>query len=240
MLLEITQLSVSYGPILALYGVSLAIDHGEMVALFGPNGAGKSTVLRAVSGLLHLANGQVTAGAVLLHGRTVTRFRTDQLVKEGVALVPEGRHVLGGMSVLENLEMGGYVRRDKAQLKLDLEMVFALFPRLAGRRKQKAVSLSGGEQQMLAIGRALMTRPKLLLPDEPFLGLSPKYIDIIQEKLVEINKGGTTVLFVEQNVRRAVEICRRAYLFRMGTIAAAGPREVFTNDDWVASVYLGS
>ncbi|MCD6400068.1 ABC transporter ATP-binding protein, partial [candidate division WOR-3 bacterium] len=212
-LLEVKNLTVYYGSVLALDDISLSVNGGEIVAMIGPNGAGKSTALKAICGLV-----KSTSGEILFQGEDINGNQPYQLVEKGLCLVPEGRRVFTSMTVLENLEMGAYTRNDK-NIQEDIDRVFTLFPVLKKRQKQRAGTLSSGEQQMLAIGRALMLRPKLLLLDEPSLGLSPNYMETVFEKIKEINKEGTTILLVEQNARMALEYADRGYVFKIGKIA---------------------
>lgn len=239
MLLEAKNLTVCYGMVEALEEVSFKVGEGEIVAMIGPNGAGKSTALKAISGVLEATGGHVASGEVLFSGKNIKGFRTDELVREGISLVPEGRRVFPTMTVLENLEMGAYIRNDKRSVKEDIEKVFALFPSLKERWKQKAGTLSSGEQQILAIGRALMLKPKLLLADEPSLGLSPNFVDSIFDKLIEINKNRTSILLVEQNARMALEVCHRGYVFSVGKIALEGSKEKLLENEEVKRVFLG-
>lgn len=234
MLLEVRGLTVYYGAVRALEGVSFRADEGEIVAMIGPNGAGKSTALKAVCGLV-----KPRAGEVLLQGEKINGLRPDELVRKGLSLVPEGRRIFSTMTVLENLEMGAFIRKSNGTIKEDLEKVFTLFPHLKGRRNQRAGTLSSGEQQMLALGRALMLKPKLLLADEPSLGLSPNYVDLIFEKLAEINKNGTSIILVEQNAQMALEIAHRGYVFMIGEIALEGRGRNLLENGEVKKVFLG-
>jgi branched-chain amino acid transport system ATP-binding protein len=234
MLLEISNLTLLYGRIEALHGIALTVNEGEIVALIGANGAGKTTTMRAVSGLRPIA-----AGTISFAGQDITRMRADKRVILGIGQAPEGRGVFPGMSVLENLEMGAYTRRDKAGIAADLERVFGLFPRLQERRKQAGGTLSGGEQQMLAVGRALMTRPKLLLLDEPSMGLAPMLIQQIFEIITEINEQGTTVLLVEQNAQQALSRAHRGYVLETGKIVKEGSGQDLLHDPAVKEAYLG-
>lgn len=234
MLLELEDLVVAYGRIEALHGVSLGIDKGEIVALIGANGAGKSTTMRAVSGLRAAQRGRI-----LLEGRDITRMRADKRVSSGISQAPEGRGIFPGMTVLENLELGSYTRRDTAGIADDQERVFSLFPRLAERRKQLGGTMSGGEQQMLTIGRALMARPKILLLDEPSMGLAPMLIQQIFSIIAEINSQGTTVLLVEQNAQQALSLAHRAYVLETGSIVRSGTGAELLADPSVREAYLG-
>ncbi|MEU7612193.1 MULTISPECIES: ABC transporter ATP-binding protein [unclassified Micromonospora] len=234
MLLEIDNLKLLYGRIEALHGISLHVDQGEIVALIGANGAGKTTTMKAISGL-HAISG----GSIKFEGNDVSRLRADLRVIRGIGQSPEGRGVFPGMTVLENLEMGAYTRRDKAEITKDLSMVFDLFPRLHERRKQAGGTLSGGEQQMLAVGRALMTRPKLLLLDEPSMGLAPKLIQQIFEIITRINEQGTTILLVEQNAQQALSRAHRGYVLETGRIVKEGTGEQLLHDPAVKEAYLG-
>ncbi|MBM0233523.1 ABC transporter ATP-binding protein [Micromonospora sp. STR1_7] len=234
MLLEIDNLKLLYGRIEALHGISLHVDQGEIVALIGANGAGKTTTMKAISGL-HAISG----GSIRFDGADVSRLRADLRVIRGIGQSPEGRGVFPGMTVLENLEMGAYTRKDKADIAKDLAMVFDLFPRLAERRKQAGGTLSGGEQQMLAVGRALMTRPKLLLLDEPSMGLAPKLIQQIFEIITRINEQGTTILLVEQNAQQALSRAHRGYVLETGRIVKEGTGQELLHDPAVKEAYLG-
>ncbi|MET8907105.1 ABC transporter ATP-binding protein [Micromonospora sp. NPDC004551] len=234
MLLELDDVSLLYGRIQALHGISLTVNEGEVVALIGANGAGKSTTMRAISGLRPVA-----AGRIRFAGEDITKLRADLRVVRGISQSPEGRGVFPGMSVLENLEMGAYTRRDKAGIASDLERVFELFPRLLERRKQAGGTLSGGEQQMLAVGRALMSRPKLLLLDEPSMGLAPMLIQQIFNIVTEINEQGTTILLVEQNAQQALSRAHRAYVLETGRIVKSGTGADLLHDPSVKDAYLG-
>lgn len=232
-MLEVKELSVYYGPIRAVNGVTIRVDRGEVVALLGPNGAGKTSTLRAVLGLGSFA------GEVRFQGELISGLAPSHIVRKGLALVPEGRRVFPRLSVLDNLLLGAYARRDRAQVSRDLEAVFGLFPRLAERRRQNAGTLSGGEQQMLAIGRALMSRPTLLLMDEPSMGLAPVLVHQIFESIREINRAGVTMLVVEQNARMALGVAHRAYVMEGGVIAMSGTAEELRRDPKVVASYLG-
>lgn len=233
-ILSVENITVYYDMVLALDGISLNVKDGEIVALIGPNGAGKSTALKAVCGLVSLKSGQV-----LFNGKIINGKQPFELVKEGLSLVPEGRRVFPTMTVFENIEMGAFTLRDRNGLKENIERVFHLFPVLKERRKQRAGTLSSGEQQMLAIARALMLSPKLLLLDEPSLGLSPNFVATVFEKIKEINKDGTTVLLVEQNARMALEYSDRAYVFKIGKIAFEGQAKDLIETDEVRKSFLG-
>lgn len=239
MLLEVTDLTVHYGAVKALESASFQVSEGEIVAMIGPNGAGKSTALKAVSGLLDYYGGEIKQGSILFEGDSIRGFRTDQLVAKGMGLVPEGRRVFPTMTVLENLQMGAYVRQRHAEIDDDLDMVFDLFPRLKERTRQKAGTLSTGEQQMLALGRSLMLKPKLLLADEPSLGLSPNFVDLIFDKLTDINRLGTSILLVEQNARMALEVAHRAYVFDIGRIGIQGRSHDLRENPDVKKAFLG-
>jgi branched-chain amino acid transport system ATP-binding protein len=234
MLLEIDNISLFYGRIQALHGISLTVGEGEIVALIGANGAGKTTTMRAISGLRPVAS-----GSIRFAGEDITRLRADLRVRRGLCLAPEGRGIFPGMTVLENLDMGAYTRHDRAGVAEDLDRVFSLFPRLAERRKQVGGTLSGGEQQMLAVGRALMSRPKLLLLDEPSMGLAPMLIQQIFEIITEINRQGTTILLVEQNAQQALSRAHRAYVLETGRIVKEGSGQDLLHDPAVKEAYLG-
>jgi len=234
MLLEIDNITLLYGRIQALHGISLTVDQGEIVALIGANGAGKTTTMRAISGLRPIAS-----GAIRFNGEDITRMRADLRVVRGICQSPEGRGIFPGMSVLENLEMGAYTRRDSVGIASDLERVFSLFPRLQERRKQAGGTLSGGEQQMLAVGRALMSRPKLLLLDEPSMGLAPMLIQQIFSIITEINQQGTTILLVEQNAQQALSRAHRGYVLETGRIVKTGTGSDLLHDSAVKEAYLG-
>ena len=235
-ILEVKNLFVYYGTVRALEDVSFFVNPGEIVSLLGPNGAGKSTALKAICGLVPIKKGEIC-----FQEKSINRLNPNRLVKKGLCLVPEGRRIFTSMTVLENLEMGAFTlsRGNNSELQGRLEKVFHLFPILKERKKQKAGTLSTGEQQMLAIGRALMLKPRLLLLDEPSLGLSPNYIEAVFEKLVEINKEGTSILLVEQNAFKALEICHRGYIFEIGKIAIEGERGNLLNNEEIKKVLLG-
>lgn len=237
MLLEVKNLTVFYGAVEALNKVSLHMSEGEIVAMIGPNGAGKTTALRAISGLIKLE--APSSGEIIFNGENIENLRTDILVKKGMSLVPEGRRVFPSMTVLENLEMGGFIRSDKKATRESIERVFELFPDLKERRKQRAGTLSSGEQQMLAMGRALMLKPRLLLLDEPSLGLSPNYVETVFNKIKEINKNGTSILLVEQNARMALEYSDRGYVFEIGKIFLEGDSENLLKNEQIRKLFLG-
>jgi branched-chain amino acid transport system ATP-binding protein len=234
MLLELENVTLLYGRIEALHGISLTVGEGEIVALIGANGAGKSTTMRAISGLRPVAH-----GTVRFEGQDITKLRADLRVVRGVSQSPEGRGIFPGMTVRENLDMGAYTRRNRVEINQDLERVFTLFPRLKEREKQVGGTLSGGEQQMLAVGRALMSRPKLMLLDEPSMGLAPMLIQQIFDIVVEINGQGTTVLLVEQNAQQALSRAHRAYVLETGRIVKSGTGAELLHDPAVKDAYLG-
>jgi branched-chain amino acid transport system ATP-binding protein len=234
MLLEIDNITLLYGRIQALHGISLQVDQGEIVALIGANGAGKSTTMRAISGLRPIAS-----GSIRFDGQDITRLRADLRVVRGISQAPEGRGIFPGMTVVENLEMGAYTRRDGGAIREDLDRVFGLFPRLKERRRQAGGTLSGGEQQMLAVGRALMSRPKLMLLDEPSMGLAPMLIQQIFSIITEINQQGTTILLVEQNAQQALSRAHRAYVLETGRIVKSGTGAELLHDPAVKDAYLG-
>ena len=236
-MLEVKDLTVYYGTVQALDRVSFRVGEGEIVAMIGPNGAGKSTALNAVSGVVQL-NGK-SAGAITFDGQRIEGLQPYELVKKGLCLVPEGRRVFSTMTVLENLEMGAYILKERKETAEALKKVFELFPVLRQRQRQRAGTLSSGEQQMLAIGRALMLEPKLLLVDEPSLGLSPNYVHDVFERLREINGKGTAILLVEQNARMALRYSHRAYVFEIGRIALEGPSEELVENEKVRNSFLG-
>jgi branched-chain amino acid transport system ATP-binding protein len=232
--LELENVRTFYGTIQALKGISLHVGEREIVTLIGANGAGKSTTLRSINGLNHPRSGTIT-----FMGVDITRTPPHEIVRRGVSQSPEGRRLFGRMTVLENLEMGAFQRRDHGAMKEDLDRVFTLFPRLAERTHQKAGTLSGGEQQMCAIGRALMARPKLLMLDEPSMGLAPIVVDRIFEIVVEINKQGTPILLVEQNALMALDVANRGYVLQTGTIVLEGDAKDLRQDEGVRKTYLG-
>ncbi|AGF59484.1 ABC transporter ATP-binding protein [Clostridium saccharoperbutylacetonicum] len=233
-MLKVENINLYYGVIHALRDISLEVKQGEIVTLIGANGAGKTSTLRAISGLQPIKSGKVT-----FKNSELSRTPANKIVSLGLSHVPEGRRVFPQLTVLENLELGAYLRKDKAGIKQDLEMVFAKFPRLKERIKQQAGTLSGGEQQMLAIGRALMNRPEMLILDEPSMGLAPLVVKDIFDTIVEINKSGTTILLVEQNANMALAIADRAYVLETGRIVKSGDAQVLLNDESIKSAYLG-
>jgi branched-chain amino acid transport system ATP-binding protein len=233
-LLEVEALVARYGRITALQDVSLTVDEGEIVTLIGANGAGKTTTLRAISGLVRPA-----AGTIRFRGNDISRLPPDEIVRVGIGHSPEGRRIFPRMSVRENLELGAFTRYSKAEIGEDLERVLTIFPRLKERYEQKGGTMSGGEQQMLAIARALMSRPKLLLLDEPSLGLSPKLVQTIFQVIRDINARGTTILLIEQNARQALAIASRGYVLEVGKIAHAGAASELAASEAVRAAYLG-
>ena len=233
-MLKIDNIDVYYGAIHALKGISLTVNKGEIVTLIGANGAGKSTSLRTISGLLKPKNGKIS-----FEGQEITGVKAHEIVKLGISQVPEGRRIFTEMTVMENLDMGAFTRKDKDGIKEDLAQVFKRFPRLEERRDQLAGTLSGGEQQMLAMGRALMSRPNLLLLDEPSMGLAPLLIKEIFHIIEDINKTGTTVLLVEQNANMALSIANRAYVLETGRITLAGDAKKLAASEDVRKAYLG-
>lgn len=233
-MLSLRSIDVFYGKIHALKGVSLDVQKGEIVTLIGSNGAGKTSLLRTISGLVRPREGEVN-----YEGATLNRLPAEKIVSLGISHVPEGRRIFANLSVRENLEMGAFLRRDKAGMQSDMERVFALFPRLKERIRQQAGTLSGGEQQMLAIGRALMARPKLLLLDEPSMGLAPVLVQMIFEIIQEINAQGTTILLVEQNAYMALNIAHRAYVIETGRIVLSGLAAELKASEEVQKAYLG-
>ncbi len=233
-LLEVTNLVARYGRITALSDVSLTVDEGEVVTLIGANGAGKTTTLRTISGLMRPAS-----GTIRFDGRDITRVAPNEIVRAGIGHSPEGRRVFPRMTVRENLELGAYTRRAKDEIAADIERVLTIFPRLRERYAQKAGTMSGGEQQMLAIGRALMSRPRLLLLDEPSLGLSPKLVQTIFEVIRDISARGTTILLIEQNARQALAVASRGYVLEVGRIAHQGAAADLTASEVVRAAYLG-
>lgn len=233
-MLEVKDLKVAYGSILALKGISFDVKKGEIISLIGANGAGKTTTLHSVSNLI-----KKQGGSVIFKGDDITNTRADKIVGKGLIHVPEGRRVFANLSVKENLEMGAFLRKDHAGIKSDLEHVYELFPRLKERIKQSAGTLSGGEQQMLAIGRGLMSKPELLLLDEPSMGLAPILVDEIFDIIQKINAEGTTILLVEQNAFKAMSIANRVYILETGEVASSGNSKDMIHDEAVKKAYLG-
>ncbi|WP_041455376.1 MULTISPECIES: ABC transporter ATP-binding protein [Anaerolinea] len=233
-MLEVKDLNVYYGAIHALKGVNFHVDKGEIVTLIGANGAGKSTTLNTISGLL-----RARQGSIVFQGEDITRTMPQDIVRKGIVQVPEGRKIFATLSVMENLEMGAYLNKDKAQIQRDLEMVLDRFPRLRERRNQYGGTLSGGEQQMLAIARALMSRPTLLLLDEPSMGLSPILVEQIFEIIQDINQQGTSILLVEQNAQMALSIADRGYVLETGRVVLEGPAQELLHNPMVIEAYLG-
>jgi ABC-type branched-subunit amino acid transport system ATPase component len=233
-LLRAESITAGYGKMAILHEVSVIVAPGELVAVIGPNGAGKSTAFKVIVGFL-----RPTEGRVLFDGDDITGLRPDQVLRRGLAYVPQGRIVFPQMTVLENLEMGGYIERNPTRIREALDRVYSLFPILAERQRQKAGTMSGGEQQMVAIGRALMTIPKLVLLDEPSLGLSPKYVSLIFEKLVEMKRAGYTLMLVEQNAAKALSVADRGYVLELGRNRFEGSGRTLLNDPEVKRLYLG-
>lgn len=233
-LLEVHDIHTSYGAIKALRGVSLTVDHGQVVSLIGANGAGKSTALNTISGLL-----KPSAGRVTFAGTDITGWRADRVTGIGLVQVPEGRQVIAPMTVYENLLIGAHLRKDRAAVSADLDAIFRDFPRLHERRNQRAGSLSGGEQQMLAVGRALMMRPRLLMLDEPSMGLAPLLVNQVFEIIKRIREQGIPILLVEQNARKALQIADVAYVLERGQIAAQGAARALRQDSAIITAYLG-
>jgi branched-chain amino acid transport system ATP-binding protein len=233
-MLEVKDLEVYYGVIQALKGISFQVNEGEVIALIGANGAGKTTTLHAVTGLL-----PVKAGEILFEGKNIAKTPGHKIVSMGMAHVPEGRRVFAQLSVYQNLKMGAYTRKDKDEIAKNLEMVYRRFPRLEERKNQMAGTLSGGEQQMLAMGRALMSQPKIILMDEPSMGLSPIFVNEIFDIIKKVSAAGTTVLLVEQNAKKALSIADRAYVLETGKITLQGDAKELMNDESVKKAYLG-
>jgi len=233
-LLEVKAIQAYYGNIQALKKVSLSVQEGEIVSLIGGNGAGKSTTLRSISGLMRPRHGSIT-----FRGENIANYEPHQLVSQGISMVPEGRGVFAKLTVAENLEMGAYHRDDKEGIAQDLKNAYELFPRLGERKTQLAGTMSGGEQQMLAMARAMMSRPSLILLDEPSMGLAPVLVDLIFDTIVEINKGGTTVLLVEQNAHMALQIANRGYVLQTGEIVLTDWADALQKDPTVQKAYLG-
>ena len=232
-MLEVKNLEVYYGVIQALKGVSFEVNQGEIIALIGANGAGKTTTLHTITGLLKAKN-----GSIVYNGTDVTRTPGYKLVGMGLAHVPEGRRIFATLTVLQNLKMGAFTRKDKSEIEDTLKLIYKRFPRLEERKNQMAGTLSGGEQQMLAMGRALMSHPKMIVMDAPSMGLSPIYVNEIFDIIRSINEDGTTVLLVEQNAKKALSIANRAYVLETGTIALSGDAKELMNNDWVKKAYL--
>lgn len=233
-MLKVSDLEVYYGMIQAIKGISFEVNQGEVIALIGANGAGKTTILHTVTGLL-----QAKKGKIEFEGTDITRVPAHKIVTMGMAHVPEGRRVFAQLSVYENLKMGAYTRKDKTEIEETLEKVYTRFPRLKERQNQMAGTLSGGEQQMLAMGRALMSKPNIILMDEPSMGLSPIFVNEIFDIIREVSEGGTTVLLVEQNAKKALSIADRAYVLETGNIILEGDAKELMNDDSVKKAYLG-
>ncbi|AVX21875.1 MAG: ABC transporter ATP-binding protein [Bacillota bacterium] len=233
-MLKVDNIDVYYGAIHALKGISLEVNQGEIVTLIGANGAGKSTTLKTISGLL-----KPKSGAIYFEGQNITGKKAPDIVKMGISQVPEGRRVFANLTVLENLELGAYLRNDKQGIQEDMEKVFVRFPRLKERLKQLAGTLSGGEQQMLAMGRALMSRPRVLLLDEPSMGLAPILVQEIFNIIKDINATGTTILLVEQNAHMALSIAHKAYVLETGKIVLSGPAQELAQSEEVKKAYLG-
>lgn len=233
-MLEIKNLNVYYGVIHALKDISFTVNRGEIVTLIGANGAGKTTTLRTISGLNKAASGEIS-----LEGKNITQLSAPQRVELGISQVPEGRRIFPDMTVLENLELGAFLRKDKAEIKKDMEHIYERFPILGNRKKQIAGTLSGGEQQMLAMGRALMSRPRILLMDEPSMGLAPIFVKEIFSIIKDINETGTTILLVEQNANMALSIANRAYVIETGKIALSGDANELAASEEVRKAYLG-
>lgn len=233
-MLKVTDLQVYYGMIQALQGISFAVNQGEVIALIGANGAGKTTTLHTITGLL-----QPKAGKIEFDGTDITKTPAHKIVSMGMAHVPEGRRIFGELTVYENLKLGAYTRKDKAEIGGTLQKVYERFPRLEERKKQLAGTLSGGEQQMLAMGRALMSKPKIIVMDEPSMGLSPLFVSEIFDIIKEISQSGTTVLLVEQNAKKALSIADRAYVLETGKIVLSGDAKDLLNDASVKQAYLG-
>ena len=233
-MLEIKDLCVNYGVIKALKGISFEVNEGEVIALIGANGAGKTTTLHTITGLL-----SAQSGSIVLDGKDITRTPAHKIVKMGIAHVPEGRRIFQELTVYENLMLGAYTRKDKKEIADSLNKIYKRFPRLEERKTQIAGTLSGGEQQMLAMGRALMSKPSIILMDEPSMGLSPLYVNEIFDIIREISQSGTTILLVEQNAKKALSIADRAYVLETGKIVLDGDAKELMNDDKVKKAYLG-
>jgi branched-chain amino acid transport system ATP-binding protein len=240
MLLSVKDLAVSYGAIQALHGISFAVEEGEMLTLIGANGAGKSTTLWTIVGQIGELGGRVVAGSITYQGENLLRYSASQIVRKfGISLVPEGRRIFGNLTILENLKLAAFARSDAPVIAQDLERVFAIFPRLEERKHQLADLLSGGEQQMLAVGRAVMARGQLMLLDEPSMGLSPLLVKELFKTLHELNQEGTTMLLVEQNAHLALRYATRAYVLETGNVVLSGPAQAVAQDPQVKKAYLG-
>ena len=233
-LLEVNHISTNYGNICALRDISFTVKAGEIVCLIGANGAGKTTMLKTICGLLKPQSGEIK-----FEGQEISHLPAHEIVRKGIAMVPEGRQIFSRLTTLENIEMGAYSRNDKVEIQRDIQQMFTLFPRLQERRKQPAGTLSGGEQQMLAIARALMARPRLLLLDEPSMGLAPILLENIMQKIIEINKSGTTILLVEQNTLIALSVAQRGYVMQTGEICLQDSAQKLKKNDLVRKAYLG-
>lgn len=233
-MLEVKDIEVFYGVIQAIKGISFEVNEGEVIALIGANGAGKTTTLHTITGLL-----QPKKGSIMFEGKDITKIPAHKIVSLGMAHVPEGRRVFGELTVYENLKMGAYTRKDKAEIQETLEMVYKRFPRLEERKNQLAGTLSGGEQQMLAMGRALMSHPKIIVMDEPSMGLSPIFVNEIFQIIQDVSESGTTVLLVEQNAKKALSIADRAYVLETGKIVLEGDAKELMNNDSIKKAYLG-
>lgn len=233
-MLEVKDIEVFYGVIQAIKGISFEVNEGEVIALIGANGAGKTTTLHTITGLL-----QPKKGSIMFEGKDITKIPAHKIVSLGMAHVPEGRRVFGELTVYENLKMGAYTRKDKAEIQETLEMVYKRFPRLEERKNQLAGTLSGGEQQMLAMGRALMSHPKIIVMDEPSMGLSPIFVNEIFQIIQDVSESGTTVLLVEQNAKKALSIADRAYVLETGKIVLEGGAKELMNNDSIKKAYLG-
>lgn len=234
-MLEVKDIEVYYGVIKAIKGISFEVNAGEVIALIGANGAGKTTILHTITGLIQAKKGQI-----LFDGKDITKIPAHKIVSMGMAHVPEGRRIFQQLTVLENLKLGSYTRKDKAEIEASLKMVYERFPRLEERKSQIAGTLSGGEQQMLAMGRALMSNPRIILMDEPSMGLSPLLVSEIFDIIRVISEGGTTVLLVEQNAQKALSIADRAYVLETGNISLSGKASDLINDESVRKAYLGA
>ena len=233
-MLEVNELNVYYGVIQAIKGISFHVNEGEVVALIGANGAGKTTILHTITGLI-----EAKSGEILFEGKNITKTAGHKIVSMGMAHVPEGRRVFSELTVLQNLKLGAYTRKDKDEIERALETVYERFPRLYERKNQTAGTMSGGEQQMLAMGRALMSQPRIILMDEPSMGLSPIFVNEIFDIIKEVSAGGTTVLLVEQNAKKALSISNRAYVLETGKIVLEGKANDLLNNDSIKKAYLG-